>query len=257
MKSNSTVFRALPFLLCIGVASLVSAADQNGKAALPASAMSKEQAVIAADKYLGFMATVSRPRAATSLATSLEVYGDSLTPFLSHQFSGRYVWKVLISNVFLADGNSQASSRDPRSFEAIVDAVSGQLLRVYSVPQVSDTNLLPEPTDSCATEQLRGKREIWLSIPDSAPAVSFAEALKSAVGCVPEIAEEIIGDCVVMSTPSHPDGIVVWSIIGRGVPPIEITESRDDIPLRYRNRYRTIVDATTGQWLRVTNSPGR
>jgi len=83
--------------------------------------------------------------------------------------------------------------------------------------------------------------------------VSLDEALDAACGSNPLAAKEIIAVCVMFSHLDQ-EPVPVWSITGRGIPDMGMLGG-DEVPLYYKNRMRTIVNALDGKAWIMTNSP--
>lgn len=246
-----TLNRRLPIGIALlsGLIGVISCATSIAR---DSQLISSDSAQSIAGKYLGFESPGHLPLAATSV--KLDTYTDTTTPVISKAFSGHQIWTLRYDSIYLWNSSipRPQECRDPRNFEALVDASTGQLLRVYSVPKVVDSNLLPEENGEYIADQRKGT-ETWLGLPASPPPITFRQALDSAVGISRLTAKEIIGDCILMTPIGSTDTLLVWSIIGRGVPPVTISGSVE--PSKYNNRERVVVDATTGRPLFVTNWP--
>lgn len=213
----------------------------------------QEQAIRRVIEVVGVPAHLAR-RASAELVTLT----DDHTPFLSERIVGRPLWQVVINNwkVELPSAASGFEDSFDRTFDVLVDAANGQILKIASrwpegVPEIS-----PEPPAWSAQEQMqRSGFEKYHGFPQDDPSLTFLEALdvvlREGVGS-PFSAKQITAHYVVRShMRSEPKP--VWAITLRGIPPIHA--AFPGVPEDARNHLRNIVDARTGEWISAGTSP--
>jgi hypothetical protein len=214
----------------------------------------EEMAISRAMQYTGFDRLKNTPDTALTTRAELVIIEEDRTPFLADSVIGKKVWKVHIGGVKLDLPDWYAVDSQPeRTFEILIDAETGRCFGAYVRCGGCDPNLSPEPPSDTATK-LMGSSEVFVGFPNEPPPVTLAEALNAAVGSNPVQAKEIVAVCVMWSHLGQP-AIPVWSIIGRGIPPVDFRDSDKLRPLYQRNRMRTVVDATNGRPIMVENGP--
>ena len=183
---------------------------------------------------------------------------DDNTPFLSEQIVGRPLWQVVINNwkVELPSAASGFEDSFDRTFDVLVDAANGQILKIASrwpegVPEIS-----PEPPAWSAEDQMqRTGFEKYHGFPQDDPSLTFLEALdvvfREGVGS-PFSAKQITAHYVVRSHMRR-EPKPVWAITLRGIPPL--VAAFPGVPEDARNHLRNIVDASTGEWISADTSP--
>ncbi len=216
---------------------------------------SPERALGRAFEATGFVSRMDRvppASAASSVAESISIQGDN-TPFLADSLNGREAWKVRFDQVDIRTPLAITRNDDlwdKRDFEVVLNRLGGQIITIRSVSGAP--SLWPElSADSAARQLLNEGGERYLGLVDSLPKITFIEALNAAVGGKPLVAEEIIGQCVMYSRKGEKPR-PVWIITTRGVPPIELTHYSHRTSKGVKDRYRCVVDATTGEWEMLT-----
>jgi hypothetical protein len=220
-----------------------------------AAVRSAEMAISRAMQYTGFDRLKKTPDTALTTRAELVIIEEDRTPFLADSVIGKQVWKVYIGGVKLDLPDWYAVDSQPgRTFEILIDAETGRCFGAYARCHGCDPNLSPEPPSDSSTAQLRSSTETFKGFLGEPPPVTLAQALNAAVGSNPVKAKEIVAVCVMwsyMDKPAKP----VWSIIGRGIPPLDFRDTDRLRPLFKRNRMRTVVDATNGKSIMVINRP--
>ena len=234
----------------------VSGEDNDSLPAVDTSRiMSAEQAFARLYEFAGFPELRAVPRSSLAEVATLAVAEECEVPFLAHSVIGRQVWKLKLENVRVDTSpcsKERIEKYNPKSFEAWIDAKTGQLIKIFSRYEGHDPDLAPEPPADSAAKQMRQTGEVFVGFPSEPPPVTFLQALGAAAGSNPLEAKEIFAVCVLMSRFGE-KAVPVWSIIGRGITPVEIHES--NAPMYRRNRMRSIVNANTGRLATVTNCP--
>jgi hypothetical protein len=213
-----------------------------------------QEAVKRVFEYTGFNEIKEFSKAQAEKIARLSIAKDSTTPFLCERINGAKVWEVTLDSIYLdlpSWDPDWVKKYNPKSFIALIDSATGQLLKIFSEYKGYDPDLVAEPPAKLAEQSV----ERWTDFPAGPPKVSFLKALNAAAGSNSLKAKEIIAVCVMQSL-SGDTSEPVWSIIGRGIPAVPgILYPRNDAPLYTRNRSRSVVNATTGQLLFVTNRP--
>lgn len=208
--------------------------------------------------YTGFKEIKAvTPFLANRRAICVRLENDN-TPFLRDSVIGRPVWLLEIRNVEIRIPDPNTKWEGPyclRSFTVVIDSTAGWFIRIFSTAEEPDTNLAPEPPADTAASMMRATGEVWVRFPDTPPKVPFFQAVNEAAGSDPFSAKEILAVCVVETDKFKNEGkpTTVWSITGRGITPFELHPTK--APLYMRNRNRSIIDATTGKLIGITNLP--
>ena len=231
----------------------------TGRLGQDCSIETAQQAVGQVYEYTGFEAIAEVSDSMAAEIARLEIVENDDTPFLYEYVNGRTVWKVKLDQIRLnlpRRSPEAIANQTPKNFEAWLDAETGQLLKIFSQIDGYDSTLAPEPPPESSTVELRCTGEVLVEYPEYSPSVCLVEALGNAAGSSPVLAKEILAVFVMWSYLDRPPR-PVWSITGRGIPPMPLLGApvKDDTPIYTRNRRRTIVDATTGVFLLITDSP--
>jgi hypothetical protein len=209
-------------------------------------------------RYTGFEVSDSTAREEIERSAALITIENDQTPFLREQVNGHVAWKLEFSGVrFLDEQIEHRLQQKPiRSFEVIIDAQTGLLLRIYSIRENYDKSTSPVPPVDIAEDQMRRcGREKYLGFPEDSPPVTFLQALQNTSGS-PYLAGEIIAAYVVRSVMNNPPSNV-WAIDLRGIPPFPTTSHHGHgiIPEYQRNHERSIIDGKTGRWISFNTNP--
>jgi hypothetical protein len=214
-------------------------------------------AVTKALEITGFKDHITIPIASSDkIARKLLIMEDE-TPFLSDKIKGKEVWVVKFDSVDIRPevARNRGDHRWPlKSFDVLLDPRTGQVVKIHAGYTDSSDNVLPEPPSNVAELSLRETGEIYHAFPDSNPKVTFIEALQAAVGCAPVSAKEIIA-YLVLHSKGNSTPKPVWCITCRGIPPVTFSVRSEKASEKARNRARCVVDATTGEWMFMTNRP--
>lgn len=228
--------------------------------------MTEDQAVSAALAITGF-SRLTHYSVPSTEAAELVALQDDQTPFLHEQINGREVWQIVVDSVQLRmTSRSQSGPKMGRTdstfrvFIIDIDAVSGQLIKLYSVPDGDYPHKAPIPPVDVAEKQLqsRGPRsEFYHGFPDTPPVLSFLEALKSLV-YDPFSANEIHA-LYIMHSQGGGTPRPVWIIELRGIDPAPRTmggpERNASVSIEKRNHRRTCIDAVTGVHIFTSTLP--
>lgn len=214
---------------------------------------SEEQAILRALQFTGLERRFTDRAAATAALPIKDSISDDVTPFLSDKINNKSLWRVKFTDVdfrrpLLLKNKGVSNLRD---IEILLDQETGQLLRIIVSSGEIDPTLPPEPSAEYAEKMLRQTGEIYHGFPETIPQVPFIEAVFSGVGCRPWSANEIIAQLVIHSRFDE-EPKPVWCFTCRGLP---VAKEHSKGTLRQLNRERCVVDATTGQWLFMTNRP--
>lgn len=218
---------------------------------------SKEEAIAKTLKITGFENRI-KVMPTDTMVKRIIIKKDS-TAFLSNQIEGRELWQVIINDVDIRPEYSRSRGINywrRKSFNILLDPISGQLLKINSVPMVTDSICTPSLTADEETAYLKAKGKIYHGFPPVAPNISFRDALIAAIPCRPLIANEISAQYILYSKfGSEPKP--VWKITSLGVPPLHFTSrgqesSNEEVFLEC---YTCIVDAMTGKWESVSLVP--
>jgi len=235
----------------------VCPAGADGQSDEGRSIETAQQAVRRAYEYTGFTEIKDLPpKAASEIAELITVESDE-TPFLSDSVVGCRAWQVWLNNVWLNSekwDQAVVQQYNPKNFIVLLDSATGRLFKVYSKFDGHDPDLAPEPPADTAAVLMRMSGEEYVSFPADPPPVSFFTALGSAAGSNPLQAREIIAVYVLYSDTGNPTK-PCWCITGRGIPPLDLFPNSSRWPAYMRNRMRSIVDATTGEFIGMTTSP--
>lgn len=232
----------------------VQATDNNGRGGSGFGGL--EEAAEIAISYSGFDELESYNLNEEKSAV-VSLTGDQ-TPFLHEQINGREVWQIVVDSVQLRmtsrsqSGNNVVRTESTfRVFTINIDAVSGQLIKLYSVPDGDYPHKPPIPPVDVAEKQLQGlgpKSEFYHGFLEEPPVVSFLEALSSLV-YDPFSAQEIHALYIMHSQGGAPPR-PVWIIDLRGLDPVPMTMGgtmrNASVAIEERNHRRTGVDAVTG-----------
>ncbi len=181
------------------------------------------------------------------------------TPFLNDQIEGRELWQIEINDVDLRHEYSISRGINywrRKSFRILLDPNSGQIIKINSVPMVTDSICTLTLSADEETTYLKEKGKKYHGFPPRAPNISFRDALIAAVPCRLSIANEISAQYILYSKfGSEPKP--VWKITSLGVPPLHFSSrghvsSDEEVSLEC---YTCIVDAMTGKWESVSLVP--
>jgi hypothetical protein len=208
--------------------------------------------------YTGFEVSDSAVRDEIERSAALITIENDQTPFLREQVNGHPAWKLEFSGVrFLDEQIEHRLQQKPiRSFEVIIDAQTGLLLRIYSIRENYDKSISPMPSvDKAEDEMRRYGREKYHGFPANLPSATFLQALQHASGS-PYLAGEIIAEYVVRSVMNNPPSNV-WAIDLRGIPPFPTVSHQGIgiVPEYQRNHMRSIIDGKTGNFMSCNTGP--
>ena len=219
------------------------------------------------------LAYIGQPRNGKSL--SLQVADvepvtliDSTTPFLWKLTSSKSAWKVSVKGLAAESWNATAT-QGLDDLEIYIDSLTGKFIKaVYRIRPLDSVDD-PELPASDAEQQIKGIGHSYLEIPNDPPPVGFYDALQCDVSDMLR-AKEILIQYVLFTYRfatgeidySHPvmnDSIaprLAWVISLRGIPPLQGRGgSSDYLPAYVRNRYRVVINATTGRPITSGTAP--
>jgi len=183
------------------------------------------------------------------------------TAFLSSQIEGRELWQIRLNDVDIRPKFSRDEGYDvwrKKSFIVLLNANTGQPLKIYSIPLSKDSICTLKHTAEKATALLSNRREVYHGFPTEPPQITFLQALNAAAGCLPLVANEIVAQYIMYSQFGR-DPIPVWSITSLGVPPIHFTSYREKYKKKSNNISldceRCLVNAISGELMSQTNVP--
>lgn len=187
---------------------------------------------------------------------------NDTTPFLAGQFEGRDSWCVEFNDVSLTDKLKSAQLGFPdayqfkRKFLVLIDAKTGQLIKVQTDYQGKASDMKPEPSAISAEAQLKSGAEHYGGLPTTDPKISFLDAVSVALtnGSNPLMAKEINGLYVM---DSHMGSVPrpVWIITTRGIPPMPLPKPSRVSGKIEATTLRCVIDAMTGKCLFATGYP--
>lgn len=210
----------------------------------------------AANRAIIYIPEASKSITQIAHSASLEKFTDYRIPYLRDSINNRYGWHVVIEDTLSLSNWVPPDNFDRfRKFTVSLDAQNGRLVSITYV--IAEDYPDKTPTVSCdsAQEVLAFVKEVFYGLPESPPAISFTDALDHVMGS-PFCAKEIRGWYLLYSRlgeEPHP----VWYIDMRGVDPPYSSMSRHgaNIPAKFRNNMRCVIDATTGQNVFSANYP--
>lgn len=174
------------------------------------------------------------------------------TPFVHKALVDREVWRVTFDSVFLELPNSKwfpsvIANQKPKTWDIYLDPETGQLLKAETRYDGSDPNLSDEPPAAVSEKSMSEAQ--YATLVGEPPSVDLYTALGVAAFSSPPKAEQLI---VILVEMEYRDlGVIpVWSILGRGVPPMDDTEKYGTVrPIWQLNRIRSLVSAADGSYL--------
>jgi hypothetical protein len=256
------IIRVLIFSLavCTMLGLTTASAEESGSSG-PVD--SRVEAATLAAAYIGeqFITTdLAELQSAARVVTLI----DSTTPFLSAFASSDRAWRVKVNNVVVAQSPMEAAGSEKlRDFEVYIDSLTGRLLKIQCF-YGDQSELAKHPISAEYAEDAISRGEVYGSVPDEIPDVSFIEALWACGSNWPE-AKAILGQYVVHQdryiqrstgqvTATPP--VAVWAISLAGIPPMNaIGYDISYMPDYTRNRVRMTVNATTGRLRMKTGTP--
>jgi len=249
----------LSFIICLLV---VNPAFSQGGAddgtldsiSISEKSLTSTEALLKAIRYTGFGKKLTISKSLADEMSEKVIIEEDKTPFLNDQIEGKEVWKITFKNV-LIEPKIKYPELEPisiiKDFEVFLDPKSGKLLKIFSKYEGDDPYMFPEPSAESATVALGSGGEVHFGFPDEPPQVSFIDAYLAAAGCAPFAAKEVIATYIMLKSLTvslRP----VWNITCRGIPPVIVSSMSEQSPV---TRARCVVDANTGKWLFMTNSP--
>ena len=215
------------------------------------------EAVARAIEYVGIDRLKNISLSEIEKETQLVTISNDNTPFFHKLINDRPVWQIQFPNIRLIEPRAIDSiDTHLRTFTALIDPVSGDLLKIHSILDGYDTSISPlPPAEVAEMEFQRGGREIYLACPGTIPKVKFWDALGNTFES-PLRAGEIVGVYVIHSQmDSKPQP--VWAIDLRGIParPTFHPDGDKYVPEYERNHLRTVIDAETRHQMFTNNAP--
>jgi hypothetical protein len=216
--------------------------------------------------YMDELSGFGKTKGVTKSLLRVDV-NDDKTPFLHGKINGKkQIWRVEINNVRLKLKSAVPGFKDKyvRCFEALIDPNTGHLLRIRSIFDGNDPNMLPEPPADIAEKEMRGNwSECYHGFPKQKPSINLETALDNvlAEGIGNPLEAKEIHAAYVLYSRMGSEQRAVWSITLRGIPPRPVfggppnIPDDEKVPVWQRNHIRNIVDATTGKVLFSTTSP--
>jgi hypothetical protein len=217
---------------------------------------SPSEAVARAIEYIGSekLSDIS-VKSAEQTAELVEIKDDN-TPYFHRIINSGPVWRVQFPNIRLTDSRMRDSIDTYfRTFTALIDPKTGNLLKIHSIRDDYDTSVSPLPSAEIAESQFqRAGRQYYLGCPGIHPPITFWNALQNTYAN-PLYAGEIIGVYVLFSRMDS-EPIPVWAIDLRGIPARPTFHINGDkyVPEYKRNHLRTVIDAKTRH--QIFSDPG-
>lgn len=145
-------------------------------------------------------------------------------PFIGKKLVGKSAWKISVHDVDLIFLRGEVKIKNPyiHKFEATVLAETGQLLEIRSVVPSGETIVPPLMSAEEAEKRYKMTSEVYESLPDIPPELSFEEVLQRAYESgVADItnARQIIGHYVVNFQKGLRPSQRLWILHLRGMPP--------------------------------------
>ncbi len=237
----------LPFVLIFALGNtLLLARDASDSLTQDHRVISREQAIETAIKYSGFGNGKLADLVTAPIAELTSIQNDE-TVYFKDRLQSRPIWRVVfdsVKSVYPSWDSAAVKNLRPRNFEILLDANTGQLLEIRTIPP--DTIFVPESPRSRSIEAAQ-----YLSLSKAPPPVSFFKALAFIKSLHPFDANELVALCAFTKIPGERDTLLVWSIVARGAGPINI--SRNDPP---SSKWRTVtyIDANTCRPLKIDQS---
>ncbi len=238
--------------VCMTVAALVGSGHSVG-AAGQAEGLSSTDAMAIAARAIG----LTDSGAATATAT-LSVPTDDATPFVRGSMNGRRCWLVEFDNLKLTLDvrGTQVANEHIRALRALVDATSGQLLRVWSPERISSSKAPRGPEER--EDSISMGPERWLGFPTTPPGASLLSVL-SYLGWSPDIEEidavYVLARCPGEAYQSRGEPRPTWSITLRASVPFAgffpTGREQGDTSVVYGTRL--VYEAVTGTLVYATN----
>jgi|GEM_PF-2793535 len=196
----------------------------------------------------GFNATLldSGTLASPAFVESLHV------PFLTDTIAGHSIWRVTFGDVYVrlpivVPKPMPPGTQIPKIYDVYIDSVTGCIVKIQSrYDDTNDTTIAKDPPLHIAEYQMARSGLKYLGFVHDSPAVPFYRALDSARPSSPVHAKQIIAFLVYVDV--RGERRPVWSIYGRGTPPIHGSGLGGNKPPS-SNRVWTLVDAITGEKL--------
>ncbi|RMH01218.1 MAG: hypothetical protein D6706_02260, partial [Chloroflexi bacterium] len=214
--------------------------------------MNKDEVATRALDILGLGADDTVGIATTHSSITIQAFSDSTIPFLHDRLTNRPAWHVHLEGVKLSLPRLGADSlRAPaRDYDVYLDDSTGKLLEIVSVLGGYDSSTVRVPTATEAEQQLLNHGEHYFALYEE-PVVTFPEALKRAVGS-PHETVLLFARCLLWGTDSlSARPVWIMDVYGGDYS----LHAPKTVPLYQRNHMRTIIDATTGEFIVATNMP--
>ena len=218
-----------------------------------------EQAVDRALEITGFDRANYKKRSDPSeMAAKVTVLEDK-TPFFHDRIVDRELWRVTFDSVYVEIPRLAPSwerNQIRKTYDVYFDPETGYLLKIESRWDGRDTTLSEEPPADFATNDMLKDGIAYVDIVKVIPEIDLYKALQIATDCYAANAKQIIAH-LVLTGQGGVDPRPVWSILGRGTPPFDISgKGYRFVPVWQKNRMRCLVDAMNGDYLIfISNTP--
>ena len=211
----------------------------------------QESALSAADAWIGFG---SSETSRANRNAQVEVFIDSITPFLHTVLDGKKAWKVTYTNLILGPDRlrDEAGERVQFTCEAWLDSTSGRFLRAEIFRSSRPDVGYRYPTPEEAERQLGSVRERYHGLPDTVPQVSMFEALELNAPR-PYFAKETVVQYLMYSRQGS-EPVPAWVITRRGTNPFPLP-GMSVYPEHISRNWRIVYNAITGRAFPETNTP--
>lgn len=251
------VMRNQTFILIVFLWCTVATAEEESRIGADTNKNIKplvtaEEALAQALKITGFKGKMTVELATAEEIVRKVVITDDETPFFSDRINGHRLWQITFDSVDLRSdlSRSRRPSKWPlKSFDVLLDPETGQVLRIHAGYADKEDGVMSEPPAKLAEELLRESGEIYHDIPRMYSDITFFHAARAAIGCSPWSAKEIFAQYVLHSK-GDASPKPIWCITCRGIKRVQFTNWG-----KGSTRERCVVDASTSEWMFMTNRP--
>jgi len=190
----------------------------------------------------------------TSAATQSRL-DESVIPGLGQDIAGETAWEVHVDGVRIRPPDSTIENAVIRKLAVMMCPSTGHVMKIRG-PVVAVIPPGPPAADELA--QMQGVGESFSGFPESAPKITFLQALDKAFGNAAS-AKEITAYYVQHTIAGAYQDRPVWIIHLRGIPPIPPSlppgAPDDAVPDKFLDHTRSIIDAETGEFLIADSIP--
>jgi len=177
---------------------------------------------------------------------------DLVIPSVGAHLAGDKTWEVQLEGIRI---KPKGAIYDNWMIRTVVATIHPRTKLVMKVQGPVQSFLPPPPSVLDEQFQMQQLSEDITGFPTQAPKITFLEALDNALGNAAN-AREIIAYYVLHTIASAYTDRPVWIIHLRGIPPIPPCGGLEsDVPARFRDHVRSIIDAATGEMIIADHVP--